>query len=119
MTPPIDSAAALPAPERLAVRVRHLRHQRGLSRSALARRAGLTFTELSRIENAAWKQHQRPERVLRLALGLEVPPHLLLRDAFGEVGKEPALTALVTSGLQRLTRGECEHLQRLLADNLT
>jgi transcriptional regulator with XRE-family HTH domain len=106
--------AGTPNPHQLAERVRRLRVQQGLSRGGLARLAGVTFTELSRIENASWKRRQRPERVLRLAIGLAVPPQALLRDAFGDYEPDSLIGRKVARAVQQLTPAECARLQRLL-----
>jgi transcriptional regulator with XRE-family HTH domain len=103
-----------PNPQQLADRVRRLRAAQGLTRGGLARRAGVTFTELNRIENASWKQRQSPERVLRLAIGLAVPPHALLRDAFGDYEPDSQVGQRVARALQRLTPAELARLRQIL-----
>jgi transcriptional regulator with XRE-family HTH domain len=74
--------------EALARAVRVLRTELGMSRKELADRAGLSYSYVSEIENAAKQPSSRALRAVAQAFGLEA--HELLAAAEARMGEAPA-----------------------------
>lgn len=60
-----------PAVEAFAARLAHLRQRQGLSMRALAERAGMHSSEISRLENV--QRDPRLSTMVRLAQALDIP----------------------------------------------
>lgn len=63
------------------VRIRELRHQRGMTLRGLAEATGVDFTYLSKIENGRVPYTPAPETIRALATALDCDPLELLRLA--------------------------------------
>lgn len=69
--------------------VRVWRTRRGLSRAALSEKAGITPTQLERIENN--KRDMSLSQLFQIAWALEVDPERIVRDAVDSNGGMEAL----------------------------
>lgn len=76
--PPRCMASRGPAVEAFAARLARQRQRQGLSMRALAERAGMHSSEISRLENG--QRDPRLSTTVRLAQALEVPLSALLRQ---------------------------------------
>ena len=81
-----------------AVQLAELRRQKGLSQAALARRAGMTQSEVARIESA--EASPTFDTMARLLAGAEAGLDIRFKDANGRVIRLP----MVLDGAQRAAR---------------
>uniref|UniRef100_A0A831X0P1 XRE family transcriptional regulator n=1 Tax=Thermorudis peleae TaxID=1382356 RepID=A0A831X0P1_9BACT len=104
-SPGLANRAKLSSPTLFGAELRRLREERGLSQSALARRARLDHTFISRLESGQREPSRESVEVLAAALGLAPPERQRLLGLAG--------LGLATSGWYRAV---VERLDRTLAD---
>lgn len=83
-----------------AVQLAELRRQKGLSQAALARRAGMTQSEVARIESA--EASPTFDTMARLLAAAEADLDIRFKDAHGKVVKLP----MVLRGAERIARSK-------------
>ncbi len=83
-----------------AVQLAELRRQKGLSQAALARRAGMTQSEVARIESA--EASPTFDTMARLLAAAEADLDIRFKDAHGKVVKLP----MVLRGAERTARSK-------------
>lgn len=75
---------------RVAANIKRYRMMMGFSQTELAKRVGVSKTSISNIERA--EQSPSLELFCKIAVNLNMPPHILLKEIYYEGGHAPVLS---------------------------